>query len=209
MDGQEWGKWEKKRRIFTTQKYHLLIMQCCILHIAWAIFQTALRACVAELFHKVFHVILISEVSQSNTAANGAIRWWLWLNSVTVEHFSFFSSKGIMYIILISSWLSLKNQSYTLPLFLCVIVSIDGASRKNWKRPVPSLNRGVFRKVPIMQSSYSQCTWYLACSTTGKMHILQTRALFKDKFAWPLLEKEHGALGGKVCELLTLLGQRL
>lgn len=105
---------------------------------------------------KFFCVMLISEVSQSNTAVNGAIRWWLWMNSVTVEHVSFFSSKGIIYIILILSWLSLKNQSYTLPPLLCVIVSIDGASRKNWKRPVPSLNRSVSREVPIMQSSYSQ-----------------------------------------------------
>lgn len=91
-----------KRRVFTTQKYHLLIMQCCILHISWAIFQTALRACVAELFYKVFDVMLKcpNPTLHPVMAVNAVIRWWLWLNSVTVEHFSFFSSRGITYFIL-------------------------------------------------------------------------------------------------------------
>lgn len=37
-------------------------------------FPDSTEACVAELFYKVFHVMLISEVSQSNTAVNGPIR---------------------------------------------------------------------------------------------------------------------------------------
>lgn len=37
-------------------------------------FPDSTEACVAELFYKVFHVMHISEVSQCNTAVNGAIR---------------------------------------------------------------------------------------------------------------------------------------
>lgn len=51
----EGGK--KERRIFTMQKCHLLVIQCCILCISEAIFQITLKACVAELINVGFYAV--------------------------------------------------------------------------------------------------------------------------------------------------------
>lgn len=70
----------------------------------------------------------------------------------------------------------------------------------------------------MSHGKYLSCNQAVASATDiwhvppqEKKHILQTRAFvyLKHKFAQLLLEKERGALGGKVCELLELLGQRL